>query len=65
VSYTRYTIEDGEGCAQDVVFEESEYVLAKDYARARGLRVIANEYESADSEMVDDFTPQANEDDDE
>lgn len=64
MSYTRYTVEDADGSEQSVMFEESEYAEARDYALAIKGEVIGNEYEWTGSEIVDDFTDDPGNDDD-
>lgn len=62
-TYTRYTVEDGDGTDQSVIYEESRYAEARDHALKLRGRVIAQEYAWEDSEVVDDFTPDAGDDD--
>lgn len=58
-TYTRYIVEDADGNdAVSTAFEQSEYLEARDLAQRIGGRVIAHEYEWSDSELVDDYTAQ-------
>lgn len=61
-TYTRYTVEDAEGCEQTGVWEEAEYREARDLAARIGGMVIAQEYAWEDSELVDDFRAAPEED---
>lgn len=57
---TVYTVEAKEGSAQtpypESEFHTQDYEEAQAYAQERKLRVIGNEYEWADSELLDDYT---------
>lgn len=54
MSITVYSFEDRDGPSGS--YTTQDYREAKEFARKNNLRVIANEYEWVDSEMVDDFT---------
>lgn len=57
MTYTRYIVEDADGNeAHAAAFEQSEYTEARELAQRIGGKVVAHEYEWADSELVDDFT---------
>jgi hypothetical protein len=58
MSFTRYTFEDAAGQPYGT-FETSDPVAAHDHGRDHQVRVIANEYEFTDSEMIADYTPGA------
>lgn len=60
--YVRYTVEDGDGADQMVVFEQSEYAQARDLAIEIQGVVIAQEYQWSDSDIVDDFRPNLDDD---
>lgn len=51
-----YTFEDSDGNEVSGGFHTQNYADAKAYGLSGGYRVIANTFEWADSEMVDDFT---------
>ena len=55
MTVTVYTFEDEDGSEQ--VWTTQNPVEARDYARLNQLKMIANEYEYSDSEVVEDFTP--------
>ena len=58
---TVYTFEAGPGVEMaypDAELWTRDYQEARKYAQEHGYRVIANEYEFEDSELIDDFTPQ-------
>jgi hypothetical protein len=55
-----YTFEDKDGAEQGYVTQDIEE--ARRYARRYQLRLIANEYEWSDSELVEDHTGADNED---
>lgn len=51
---TVYTFEDANG--SEAGWTTGDYREARAYAAKHGYKVIANEYEWTDSEVVDDFT---------
>ncbi len=55
MTITVYTFRDAND--SEWAFHTQDYQAAKAYAQANGLLVIANEYEWADSEPVDDYRP--------
>jgi len=55
-----YTFEDGDGNSFGS-WSTSDYEEAKGYAMENRYRVIANRYDWADSEVVNDFTPDEDE----
>jgi magnesium-transporting ATPase (P-type) len=58
-----YTFEDADGNpATD--WHTQDYSEAHDHAAAHGYRLIANTYQWADSELIEDFTGSAPDDDD-
>lgn len=54
MTLTVYSFEDADGCESG--YTTQDYADAKRYAAEYRLRVIANEFEWAESEVVDDFT---------
>lgn len=54
MTITVYSFEDKNGL--DMGWTTQDYREAKQHAQEFRLRVIANEFEFADSELVDDFT---------
>jgi hypothetical protein len=64
-TYTRYTVEDADGNEVGTIWEQHEYRRARESAMLAKGKVIANEYEWVDSELVDDFTESDDEDEEE
>jgi hypothetical protein len=57
---TVYTFEAGAGVTMSYPDDElwtRDYNEARGYAQEKGYRVIGNDYEFEDSELIDDFTP--------
>jgi hypothetical protein len=60
---TVYTFRDAEGYEYGVFYTQ-DYQEAKEYAQANGLKIIANTFEWAADEELDDFTGADEEEDD-
>lgn len=52
---TLYTFEDAAGAPDS--YSTQDYAEARDRAKRYSLRLIANDYEWADSELLEDYTP--------